>query len=212
MLVLPLAVVIEGVVASATVTAPLIVFAPVVVLKVPLFPEKSMLVEPDDVTPFSTGEVRVLLVKVCASAINAKVSLTFAKLGMESVVAPTVCASVLMVTVCAVASAVVITVLPLVVPLIVTDPLVPPPLPVVTVPGVEILPLVSIVAVADGVWSVCEPPPVTKAVLVSVPEATTVTVPVPAAVRSTLPPLIRTFSPLVVVQMSPFTGEVGATP
>ena len=35
------------------------------------------------------------------------------------------------------------------------------------------------VAVVSGVWRVCDPPPVTKAVLVKFPEPTTVTVPLP---------------------------------
>lgn len=39
------------------------------------------------------------------------------------------------------------------------------------------LPLVSSVAVANGVWIACDPPPVTSAVLVKVPAPTTVTVP-----------------------------------
>lgn len=56
-------------------------------------------------------------------------------------------------------------------------------LPDVNVPGVLMLPEVSIVAVADGVWSVVVPPPVTRAVEVSDPVETTVTVPVPTAVQ-----------------------------
>ena len=48
-----------------------------------------------------------------------------------------------------------------------------------TVPGVLIFPLASIVAVAAGVCRVVVPPPVTKAVLVNEPAPTTVTVPDP---------------------------------
>jgi hypothetical protein len=46
-------------------------------------------------------------------------------------------------------------------------------------PGVEIFPLPSIVAVAAGVWRVVVPPPVTNAVGVRDPLLTTVTVPAP---------------------------------
>lgn len=49
-------------------------------------------------------------------------------------------------------------------------------------PGVEMLPLESRVVVAEGVWIVCDPPPVTNAVEVRLPAATTVTVPPEAAV------------------------------
>ena len=57
-----------------------------------------------------------------------------------------------------------------------------PPTPVERDPGVEILPLESIVAVAAGVWRVVVPPPVTRAVEVSEPAPTTVTVPEPPGV------------------------------
>jgi len=61
-------------------------------------------------------------------------------------------------------------------------PATPEPDPVVTVPGVEMFPLESIVQVAHGVWTVVVPPPVVSAVLVSEPAPTTVTVPDPAGV------------------------------
>ena len=54
-----------------------------------------------------------------------------------------------------------------------------PPAPAVNDPGVLKFPEESRVAVALGVWIVCDPPPVTKAVLVRVPAPTTVTVPDP---------------------------------
>ncbi len=58
-------------------------------------------------------------------------------------------------------------------------PATPPPTPVEILPGVATFPLVSRVAVADGVWIACAPPPVTRAVLVRLPAPTTVTVPPP---------------------------------
>ena len=63
-----------------------------------------------------------------------------------------------------------------------TAPAVDAPLPTVKVPGVLILPELSIVAVVAGVCRVVVPPPVTRAVEVREPEATTVTVPEPAGV------------------------------
>jgi hypothetical protein len=50
-----------------------------------------------------------------------------------------------------------------------------------SVPGSDIFPLELSVAVADGVCMVCEPPPVTIAVLVRFPLLTTVTVPAAVA-------------------------------
>jgi hypothetical protein len=44
------------------------VVAPVVVLKVPLLPEKSIEVLPDEVAPLITGDVRVFEERVCASS------------------------------------------------------------------------------------------------------------------------------------------------
>lgn len=63
MLVFPEAVVSDGVVASAIVTAPPNVLAPVEVRKVPDEPEKSLAVEPVAVNPFlTTCPVKVLFV------------------------------------------------------------------------------------------------------------------------------------------------------
>ena len=77
--------------------------------------------------------------------------------------------------------------LPDVAPLSTTLPPVPPFVPRVAllapviVPASEMLPPLLSVDVAEGVWRVVVPPPVTKAVEVKEPAPTTVTVPLPAA-------------------------------
>src|ERR1019366_6835472 len=80
------------------------VTAPVQLLNVPLLPERSNDVEPEEVAPLMTGEVRVLFVSVCAFPMKSKVSETFAMSGIVSVAAPVVWAARLIVTVCAAAS------------------------------------------------------------------------------------------------------------
>ena len=89
MLVLPAAVVKEGVVASAIVVAPLRVFAPVEVRNVPLEPDKSKLPEAE-VAPLIIGAVKVLFVRVEARALRVNVSLAPFKFGIVKVAGPVV--------------------------------------------------------------------------------------------------------------------------
>src|ERR1051326_3201974 len=66
----------------------------------------------------------------------------------------------------------------------VSDPATEAP-PEVKSPGAEILPLESRVAVAEGVCKLCEPPPATRALAVSVPPPPDVT---QVTVRQMVPP------------------------
>lgn len=93
-----------------------------------------------------------------------------------------------------------------------TAPAVEPPKPVVTVPGVTILPLASIVAAADGVWIVVVPPPVTRAVEVKEPPPTTVTVPEPPGVAHVPSPRQNVEEEAEVPLLRLVTGRLPVTP
>jgi hypothetical protein len=91
-----------------------------------------------------------------------------------------------------------------------SDPAAELPIPVVILPGVEILPLLSIVAVVAGVCRVVVPPPVTKAVEVNEPLETTVTVPLPALALPQAKAWVLLFHwSISVVPAHPFVPLVG---
>lgn len=116
---------------AAIVAAPLIVLAPEEVRNVPVEPERSKL-PLADVAPLMIGAVRVLLVRACEVVRYAGVTLVPARSGIVIVAAPTVWAAVVIVTVCAVASAAVSFNPPLVFPRTVTKPVLVLPVAVVT--------------------------------------------------------------------------------
>jgi len=79
-------------------------------------------------------------------------------------------------------------------------------------PGVLMFPLVSSVAVAEGVWMACDPPPVTSAVLVSDPAPTTVTVPDPDGAAHVPSPRQKVADDALVPLFRFVTGRFPVTP